>query len=339
MEADILHTLTRPTALEAVMRVRCTRGLRINNFYGNFFIRGTDLLALPNCTTESVYGFTIMHEDPIIPSNVLTVQSALLYTSTSGERRIRVLTTVLPVVSDLKSVTQSIHADVYCNLLSKQGVDYALKNGVGAARARLVQSCVELIKSARSAGTRAGMARLPGASAAPPPEEDGGKEKGIPAHLELMPLMILGMVKNTTFRGGTDVHPDERCASMQIMSNLWVDERGKAYLYPRMFRVDQMESDAGLPYDGDDSDENAEGDEAHHMHTKVCAGDEGGKIRLPSMMNLTVERLSSEGIYCLENGADAFLWVGRQADPSVVQELFGVDSLEGVDYSKVRRKI
>jgi hypothetical protein len=31
--------------MREVMRVRCTRGMRISNFYGNFFIRGTDLLV------------------------------------------------------------------------------------------------------------------------------------------------------------------------------------------------------------------------------------------------------------------------------------------------------
>ena len=32
---------------EAVMRIRCSKGLRISGFHGHFFIRSTDLLALP----------------------------------------------------------------------------------------------------------------------------------------------------------------------------------------------------------------------------------------------------------------------------------------------------
>jgi protein transport protein SEC24 len=315
MEADVFHTLVRPTALEAVMRVRCTRGMRVNNYYGNFFIRGSDLLALPNCTTESVFGFTMMHEDPICPSNVLTFQSALLYTSTNGERRIRVLTTVLPVVSSVPQITQSVHADVYCHLLSKQAVEFALKNGVGAARARLLQSCVDLIKTCRGASQKASV-----------------DDKGIPPHLELLPLMTMGLLKNTAFRGGTDVHPDERCASFHLISNLWVDERGKAYFYPRMFRVDQLRSDDGLPASSDDA--TIPSNEAHNMHSEVFAGEE--RIRLPSMMDLTVERLNSNGVYCLENGQDAFLWVGRQAEPSLVNDLFSVESLENIDYTQVR---
>ena len=44
---ELGHNLTRLTGWEAVMRIRCSRGLRISNFHGNFFIRSTDLLALP----------------------------------------------------------------------------------------------------------------------------------------------------------------------------------------------------------------------------------------------------------------------------------------------------
>lgn len=36
------------------MRIRCSKGLRINAFYGHFFIRSTDLLALPACDADKV---------------------------------------------------------------------------------------------------------------------------------------------------------------------------------------------------------------------------------------------------------------------------------------------
>ena len=39
LTAEITHNLTRPTAWEAVMRVRCSKGLRISAFHGHFFNR------------------------------------------------------------------------------------------------------------------------------------------------------------------------------------------------------------------------------------------------------------------------------------------------------------
>ena len=48
------RNLRRETAWEAVMRIRCSKGLRIAAFFGHFFIRSTDLLALPACDSDKV---------------------------------------------------------------------------------------------------------------------------------------------------------------------------------------------------------------------------------------------------------------------------------------------
>ena len=118
--SDLTHALTRRTCFEAVMRVRCTRGMRLSNFYGNFCIRGTDLLALPNATSDTCFAFDLTHDEPMLNTSALTVQSALLYTSAGGERRIRVHTHAVPVTSVLSDVVNSVDADAICNLLAKQ---------------------------------------------------------------------------------------------------------------------------------------------------------------------------------------------------------------------------
>lgn len=101
-EKELSHNLTRSIAFEAVMRVRATRGVRFPNFYGNYFIRGTDLMALPNCTSDSTFTMDIAYDEQQLSAQVITVQAALLYTNSNSERRIRVHTMILPVthVSD-----------------------------------------------------------------------------------------------------------------------------------------------------------------------------------------------------------------------------------------------
>lgn len=72
--AELTRVLTRATAFEAVMRVRATRGLRITNFYGNYFIRGTDLLALPNCTPDSVFAVEFGYDEQLLTASVISIQ-------------------------------------------------------------------------------------------------------------------------------------------------------------------------------------------------------------------------------------------------------------------------
>ena len=45
------------------MRVRATRGLRMSAYHGNFFVRSTDLLALPAVPTDQSYAVEIQIED------------------------------------------------------------------------------------------------------------------------------------------------------------------------------------------------------------------------------------------------------------------------------------
>lgn len=79
------------------MRVRCTKGMRLANFYGNFFLRGPDLLALPTCNADSTFAVEITHSDALLTSSTISVQAGLLYTNSGGERRIRVHTVCIPV--------------------------------------------------------------------------------------------------------------------------------------------------------------------------------------------------------------------------------------------------
>mmetsp|Transcript_6978 Transcript_6978/g.10358 ORF Transcript_6978/g.10358 Transcript_6978/m.10358 type:complete len:164 (+) Transcript_6978:67-558(+) len=69
------------------------------------------------------------------------------------------------------------------------------------------------------------------------------------------------------------------------------------------------------------------------------AGDEGDdcptagpfRVRLPSILNLTYERLQSDGIFLMENGHDLFMWIGRAVNPAILSTLFNEKSLENVD--------
>ena len=44
-ENALRRYLTRKIGFEAVMRIRCTRGLALHTFHGNFFVRSTGKLS------------------------------------------------------------------------------------------------------------------------------------------------------------------------------------------------------------------------------------------------------------------------------------------------------
>ena len=96
-EHDLAHDLTRAIGFESVFRVRATRGVNCSTFYGNYFVRGQDLLAVPSCTSDSVFTCELSLDEAVLQTQVVSVQSALLYTSTKGERKICLHTMIIPV--------------------------------------------------------------------------------------------------------------------------------------------------------------------------------------------------------------------------------------------------
>ena len=109
LEHDVNHYLTRAIGLEAVLRLRCTKGIFMNQFYGHFFVRSQDLLSLPNVSPDSGFCFALTLEDDLPASSPFAFfQVALLYTSAMGDRRIRVHTLGLPTTADLGELYESV---------------------------------------------------------------------------------------------------------------------------------------------------------------------------------------------------------------------------------------
>lgn len=67
----------QPSFIENVLNL----GIAINSFHGNFFVRSTDLLALANVNPDAGFGINLSIEDDISSLPFISIQAALLYTS------------------------------------------------------------------------------------------------------------------------------------------------------------------------------------------------------------------------------------------------------------------
>lgn len=50
-------------------------------------------------------------------------------------------------------------------------------------------------------------------------------------------------------------------------------------------------------------------------------------------MSLSVDNLSSDGVFLLDNSVEMYIWVGRSVEPAIMSSLFGIDSFDGVEVS------
>jgi protein transport protein SEC24 len=84
LEHSLRRYLTRKIGFESVMRIRCTQGLSIHTFHGNFFVRSTDLLSLPNINPDAGFGLQVSIDENLSETQHICFQAALLYTSSKG---------------------------------------------------------------------------------------------------------------------------------------------------------------------------------------------------------------------------------------------------------------
>ncbi|XP_055621353.1 protein transport protein Sec24A-like isoform X1 [Toxorhynchites rutilus septentrionalis] len=279
--------LTRKIGFEAVMRVRCTRGLAIHTFHGNFFVRSTDLLSLPNVNPDAGFGMQLTYEESLAECKTVCFQAALLYTSSKAERRIRVHTLCIPVTSSLSEVMYSADAQCIVGLLSKMAVDRSLSSSLSDARDAFINATVDIFSAFKIAQNL--------------PQNSGTIVA--PENLALLPLYILAMLKHTAFRVGTSTRLDDRVFAMSEMKTMPLDQLIR-YIYPDFYVLDELFLSA--------SRETTDG-EAHLVE--------------PPRLQLSAEKFDSRSMFLLDCGPEMFIYVGSNVAPAILSDIIGVNSV------------
>ncbi|XP_032680943.1 protein transport protein Sec24A isoform X3 [Odontomachus brunneus] len=222
LERMLRRYLTRKIGFEAVMRIRCTRGLSIQAFHGSFFVRSTDLLTLPNINPDAGFGMQIAIEENLSDLQSVCFQAALLYTSSKGERRIRVHTLCLPVVKNLSDILHAADQQCIVGLLSKMAVDRSLQSSLSDARDALINVAIDVLsayKMLQSSGTGRLLA---------------------PESLKLLPLYIIALLKSVAFRSGTSTRLDDRVFAMFQLKTLPLAQLMQM-VYPDLYPVHALD--------------------------------------------------------------------------------------------------
>ncbi|XP_037543760.1 protein transport protein Sec24A [Nematolebias whitei] len=225
---DLKRYLTRKIGFEAVMRIRCTKGLSIHTFHGNFFVRSTDLLSLPNVNPDAGFAVQMSIEENLDDMQVVSFQAALLYTSSKGERRIRVHTLCLPVANSLSDIFAGADVQAITGLLASMAVDRSVSASLSDARDAMTNAAIDSLTSYRQSVLTI---QQPGLLA--------------PACLRLFPLFILALLKQKAFRTGTSTRLDDRVFAMYQLKYQPLAFT-MLMIHPALYRVDDLTDEGAL---------------------------------------------------------------------------------------------
>ncbi|XP_053095166.1 protein transport protein Sec24B isoform X2 [Pangasianodon hypophthalmus] len=228
LQKDLQRYLTRKIGFEAVMRIRCTKGMSIHTFHGNFFVRSTDLLSLANVNPDSGFAVQVSIDENLNDTSLACFQAALLYTSSKGKRRIRVHTLCLPVVNQLSDVFAGADVQAITCLLANMAIDRSLSCSVLDARDALVNAVVDSLESYRS-------------------NISNVQQTGViaPSCLRLFPLYTLALLKQKALRTGTSTRLDERVFAMCEFKSQPLKQI-MHMIHPDLYRIDNLTEQGAL---------------------------------------------------------------------------------------------
>ncbi|VDB95508.1 unnamed protein product [Peniophora sp. CBMAI 1063] len=286
--------LAMPIMVEAVTRVRVSGGLRTKAFHGNFFVRSTDLLAMPTVPQDNGYVVELAIEDTL-PTPLVVMQTAILHTTAAGERRVRVITTAVPTTQNVNDVFASVDCGALAATLAARAAAKTLTHKLEDAREMLVAKVADILIAYKGCIGTGGV--------------NAGGQLSLPENMRAFPLLILGLLKNIALRQSAQIPPDLRAWAQYLLTALPCDAL-LGYLHPNFYSLHNMPDECGVR-------------------------DQGGRVTMPLLNPLSSERFERHGLFLIEDGQTMFLWVGRDAVPRLIEDVFGLPNYEALRSGKI----
>ena len=284
LQLAINRTLARETGLEAVMRIRATKGVRCTQFSGRFFVRSTDLLAMPNVDSDKAYAVQFAFDESTLGDGPFCLQVALLYTTTGGERRIRVHTIASPVTKSLMDLYMSVDASATANIFLRHAAEGMKDKSLAAMKKNMIEKVVNALAKYREVCVN----QYPPAAA--------NNQLLLPDSMLLLPLFMQGLVKTPILSrdaAGAFLHKfDDKSALIHSVDVMNVAE-SSAMLYPNVIPV--------YPWPG--------GNEKLVKHPDGAAA--------------TIASLRPDAGVIIDHGGSLILWLGPAILQRFTTELLG----------------
>ncbi|RWS05118.1 transport Sec24C-like protein [Dinothrombium tinctorium] len=179
---DLKQSLKSSFAFDAIMKVRTSTGIRPIEYTGNFYARTPSDLECASINAGNSIVVELRYDDKLPEDDFLIIQVATLYTSVSGDRRVRIHNIAFAVCQQVADVFRNACCDTVMNSLLRKGV----------ASLRIGEKTVQQVKESLISRTVSILAAYRRHCAQP------GSSLGqliLPEALKLLPMYITGALK------------------------------------------------------------------------------------------------------------------------------------------------
>lgn len=217
---DLQRALGRPFGYEGLLRVRVSNGLKIDDYLGNFYMKNATDIECAGINSLKSFIAILKHDSGAkLEENAESfIQAALLYTTSDGQRRVRVHNLAFSNSSNYESVFRNSSVEGVVSILSRQMIQQAYTVPLSFLRTSLLGSIAKILAAFRQYAAK----------------QPARGQLVLPETLKLGPILALSLLKNRAFRGGRIASSDLRVYSMRLLNGLNVSEL-MAYLYAQVY--------------------------------------------------------------------------------------------------------
>ncbi len=194
LRQEIKHSTHRETGYQALMKVRCSNGLQVGAYHGGFLQHsfGADL-EIGTVDADKAIGVVFSYDGKLDPKLDAHFQAALLYTSATGQRRVRCFNVVAGVNEGAAETMRTVDQDAVVNIIAKEAASKISEKSLKDIRSILTEKTIDVL-----AGYRKNF------SGSHPPGQ-----LVLPEHLKEFSMYMLGLIKSRAFKGTSRLLCDE----------------------------------------------------------------------------------------------------------------------------------
>lgn len=321
-QQELLRSILSFHGTDAIFKVRCSNGLQVKRF----------LATEPGLTIESLTGspeieLAVIGQDTCIAVELehrvgglpkkdkyCYVQSALLYTTTFGERRVRVSTLALKIATLAVDVYRGIDFGSLAAFWTRQAIEFALnpaeENPLDSARKDLAEKMINTLAGYRL-NTKAW-------------NEPRGQLM-LPTQLTLLPLFTMALLKSSMLRSSL---PLAASGLRTDHANPSADDRAYVLfhgscvhpamamlmVHPNIFSLSTLD-------DADDAGEWLVPKMEGTPDSEVLYAAHHAYVVMPKNVHPSIACIQDNQIYLVDDGMHIFVFVGQNVDRDVKSEL------------------
>ncbi|KAL4931218.1 Sec23/Sec24 family protein [Aspergillus undulatus] len=230
LSEEFAHAITRETGYQALMKVRCSNGLQVSAYHGNFVQHtfGADL-EIGAIDADKAIAVLFSYDGKLDTKLDAHFQAALLYTSANGQRRVRCINMVAAVNEGGLDTMKFVDQDAVVSIIAKEAAAKTLDKNLKDLRASITEKSVDIFSGYRKIF-----------SGSHPPGQ-----LVLPENLKEFSMFILGLIKSRAFKGGQE-SSDRRIHDIRMVRSIGCTELS-LYLYPRIIPIHNMQPEDGFP--------------------------------------------------------------------------------------------